>query len=76
MFKEWAIDASMCQDGLLCLVPIDENQIYTGFSYFCRLDELPENKPIVAVIHPDGQEAVERWCEENKNIVDTIFKNS
>lgn len=73
MFDKWVIDASMSNDEMICIVPIDEN-LHTGFSYFCVPNNLPNNRQIVGIIHPDGQKAVEKWCEENKDLVTMIFK--
>lgn len=65
-WTEWVIDASLSRDGLFCFCPVEgdlagEYSIVTGFNILS--DRPPQSGKFVAVIHPDGQEAVEEWCQ-------------
>jgi len=68
MWKECVIDASYgVRDGMFCFCPIDgdingEFSVITGMSYIG--DAAPEGMKMVAIVHEEGQEAVEKFCEE------------
>jgi len=67
MFKEWVIDigSSHFDDGVVCFVPYERE---TG-DIVVGMNVLSDKSPgkLVGVIHNDGQEAVEKWCDENPN---------
>lgn len=69
--EQWVIDASMSvQNGQFCFCPI-EGDIN---SEFCVVTGLNSNVPLnggklVAIWHPDGQEAVEQFCREHANLL-------
>src|SRR5688572_7389433 len=75
-WKECVIDASMCaRDGLFTFCPIEgdingEFQVVEGMNF---IGAPPDDMKIVAIVHPDGQEAVEQFCEENKVALDALM---
>lgn len=68
-WERWVIDATMgCMDGLFTFCPIEgdidsEYSVVTGMNYVS--DVPPKWGKVVAIVHTDGQEAVEKFCEEN-----------
>lgn len=68
MWKECVIDAEMgCRDGLFCFCPIDGDingyfSVVTGTNFLGSAP--PENMKLVAIVHPDGQKAVEEFCQK------------
>lgn len=76
-WDEWVIDATMgAQDGMLCFCPIERGpdgeieNIVTGMNF---VGAPPEGGKVVAVVHQDGQEAVEAFCAENQALLDKVF---
>jgi hypothetical protein len=72
-FNDCVIDASMgIRAGMLCFCPVERNEageivsVITGANY---LGSPPPGSRVIAVIHEDGQEAVEAFCEEYRDIV-------
>lgn len=73
--KDVVLDASMgCRDGLFCFVPVeyeDDGKTFrcfvTGLNFISST--VPTGKRLVGIVHPDGQEAVERFCEEFKTLL-------
>jgi hypothetical protein len=67
-WTECVIDAEAgCRDGLFCFCPIDgdihgEFTVITGMNFLGAVP--PDKMKLVAIVHPDGQEAVERFCEQ------------
>ena len=59
MFKTWVIDASHSTDEFICFVPYEDETLYTGMSFLS--DRCPGK--LIGVIHADGLEAVDKWCE-------------
>lgn len=64
-WKDWILDASMDPGpgGSFVYCPIEGDidgdfSVLTGFTYIGR----PKGR-VVAIWHPDGQEAVEEFCE-------------
>lgn len=74
--KECVLDASMgIRDGLFCFCPIEGDitgdfTVITGLNYLSS--RIPETYKLVAIIHEDGQEAVERFIEENKEAIGNL----
>ena len=68
-WEQWVIDATMgCKDGLFTFCPIEgdidsEYSVVIGMNYVS--DTPPKWGKVVAIVHADGQEAVEIFCEEN-----------
>ena len=75
-WKQWVLDATMGYDGgmfTFCPVEGDINSEYTvvtGMNYLS--DEPPEGCKVVAIIHADGQEAVEAFCEKYATELETL----
>jgi hypothetical protein len=69
-WKQCVLDATMGNNnGLFSFCPIEgdifgEFEVVTGMNYISS--KPPEGLQLVAVIHSDGQEAVERFLQENK----------
>lgn len=67
---KWVIDASMGvpADGLFCFCPIEFNadgsvkSIVTGLNVLTQ--KPPHDGEFIGVVHQDGQEAVEQFCEK------------
>lgn len=70
-WKQCVIDASMpVRGGMFNFCPIEgdidgEFCVVTGMNYLSASP--PAGLEFVAVIHPDGQEAAERFCEEHRD---------
>lgn len=74
----WALDASMgVRDGAFCFCPVEldadgniEN-VVTGLTVLS--DQPPRGGKMIAVVHADGQIAVEEFCAEHKAEIDRLF---
>lgn len=73
MIMSWndcVIDASMgCKDGLFTFCPIEGDlagkfTVVTGMNYLSTAP--PGTMKLVGIVHPDGQEAVDRFCREHE----------
>jgi hypothetical protein len=80
MFDECVIDASMgVSGGMLCFCPIERgpdgeiSNIIIGMNF---VGAPPRGSRVVAVVHENGQEAVEAFCAEHKHLIDEAFKAS
>lgn len=75
MWTECVIDASMgVRDGLFTFCPIEgdvngEFQVVTGMNF---LGSHPQGMKLVAITHPDGQKAVERFCDKYQDALDRL----
>jgi hypothetical protein len=75
MWSECVIDASMgTRGGLFTFCPIEgdingEYQVVTGLNF---IGAPPRGVKLVAIIHPDGQAAVDRFCRENEAALNTL----
>jgi hypothetical protein len=65
MFKEWLIDIGLSHfdDGCVCFVPYERETGTIVFGMNMISDKSPGK--LVGVLHPEGQDAVEKWCEDN-----------
>ena len=68
MITDYVLDATMgCKDGLFCFCPI-EGDINGDFTVITGLNlissSMPERGKVVAIVHADGQNAVEKFCAE------------
>lgn len=75
--EEYVIDATMgCRDGLFCLCPIEGN-INADFAVIIGLNLLlrkkPEQMQVVAIVHSDGQGAVEEFFQKYQLELDAFF---
>lgn len=77
--KDWdkyVIDATMgVRDGMFAFCPIEGDMsgdftVVTGYTFMG--DDPPEGAVVVAVVHEDGQEAVERFFEENADELEAL----
>jgi hypothetical protein len=69
-WDKWAIDASSA-GAPFCFCPIDDEGVVVGFAFLGS--EPPHGGKVVAVIHADGQEAVDKYYEENKEEIDKLI---
>lgn len=66
--SNYVIDATMgCRNGMFVFCPIEgdlegDYEIVTGLNILS--DEPPIGGEVVAIVHEDGQEAVEEFCDE------------
>lgn len=69
MWTECVIDVTHDDGEMLCFCPIERGpdggieSIVTGMNYLSL--EPPADWKIAGVVHADGQDAVEAWCETN-----------
>lgn len=67
-WKEWALDCSAWPVTLWVPVELDEHgEIESVVFGYNLITDKPPGK-IVAVVHPDGQEAVETWMADPKHV--------
>ena len=68
IFKEWVIDVSFDPP---CFVPYERetDRLVIGMNL---VSNAPPGK-LIGVIHQDGQEAVEKWCEDNPDEIARLF---
>jgi len=75
-WDRWVIDATMgCHDGLFTFCPIEgdiegEYTVITGLNVVSSAP--PKWGKVVAIVHADGQEAVESFCEENARYLEAL----
>jgi hypothetical protein len=76
MWTECVLDASMgCRDGMFIFCPIEGNidgefTVVTGMNFGSA--EPPKGMKMVAIVHPDGQAAVEAFCELYKDALEAL----
>ena len=66
MQEQWVLDATIgCRDGLFCFCPI-EGDISGDYNIIVGMNVISDKPPgrLVAIVHADGQEAVEAFCEK------------
>jgi hypothetical protein len=72
-WENWVLDASMSGDGCpLCFCPVEgdldgDYTIVTGMNLLA--DKPPDGAKLVAIVHEDGQGAVEEWIERNQAMI-------
>lgn len=68
MWDKYVIDASMGQrDGFFCFCPVetDENGNITSIVMGMNcLGFVPEGASVIGVVHPDGNDAADAFCQE------------
>jgi hypothetical protein len=65
------IDAAQSRDGLLSFCPInDDGDIITGVSFIG--DTVPDGWNLMAVWHEDGDVAAEKWCADNRAVLEGL----
>jgi hypothetical protein len=78
-WNEWVIDATLYKDdGILCFVPIEnrgkENEsVVFGMNILSDIKCFDEGK-IVGFVHMDGQDAVDKFCNEHPELLDELTK--
>ena len=66
MWDQYILDATTgCQNGLFCFCPV-EGDVNGDYSIVFGMNILSDKPPgkLVAIIHAEGQEAVEAFCKE------------
>ena len=77
-YEAWIIDASMpSPPGLLCFCPVEMKDgevtsILTGLNFIS--DRPPNGMRCIGAVHDAGQEAVEAWCEANREAYERACK--
>ena len=72
-YRRWVVDASMSYpgEGIFCFCPLDEAEnVVTGMNLLAA--DPPAGSELVAVVHLDGQEAVEKFMVQYGPIVREI----
>ena len=76
MFDAYVIDATMgARDGLLCFCPVELGEdgsivsIITGMNF---LGSMPVGGRLIAIVHEDGQDAVEAFCERHADLLANV----
>ena len=71
----WVVDAGMshdADDGIFCFCPLGENgDVIVGMNFLS--DKPPPNVKLVGIVHEDGQDAVEAWCNQHGDALDTLY---
>jgi len=71
--KEWVLDASSVTDELAVFMPIEKDgTIIAGMNI--GSDRCPGK--LVGVVHPDGQEALEKWVQEHPDWYERFRKEA
>lgn len=76
IWNKCVIDASMgVKGGLFTFCPIEGDidgdfQVVTGMNYLSG--KPPDSMKLIAIIHPDGQAAVDRFCSENAAALEAL----
>lgn len=75
MYKHWAIDATLSNNGMFCFVPVenfgtDQQTFVWGLNLLAK--DPPDGGRVVLIFHPDGDEAVHLWMEEHKIDLDEL----
>lgn len=75
LWTDCMIDASMSHGGMFCFCPVEMDgdevtEVVEGMNFLSH--NPPERMRLRGVFHPDGQDACERWCEENRDALDTL----
>lgn len=78
MYDNWILDAGMSPgNGMFCFCPVeldDDGQITTVVTGLNMLSgQPPSSGVLIGVIHEDGQEAVEAFCEANREDIDRLL---
>ena len=75
-WTECVLDASMgARDGLFTFCPIEGDvrgdfRVVTGMNFVSSRP--PDRLSLVAIVHPDGQAAVERFCDEHREALEAM----
>lgn len=72
MFKKWVLDASAGCNGVRYFCPYDDETGRVLMGFAVASDKPPFGGQFFGVFHPDGDDAVEKFCEENKDEIDRI----
>jgi len=70
--ERWVLDATLdfFDDGLYCFCPI-EGDLDGEYSIVFGMNIINDKPPgkLVAIIHEDGQEALDNWCERHAEVL-------
>jgi hypothetical protein len=74
MWNECVLDATISRDGVFTFCPIEgdingEFSIVTGMNF---VGMPPEGMKVVAIVHEDGDDAVNAFCERFKDELQTL----
>lgn len=74
MWNQCVLDAGISRDGMFTFCPIEgdidgEFAIVTGMNF---IGLPPKGLRMVAIVHPDGNEAVNAFCEKYNAELDTL----
>lgn len=77
IWKVWAVDAGCSTKEMFCYIPVENAEtgqptFVTGMNVLASPDEPPGN--VVMVIHPDGDETTQKWCDENSELLERLKK--
>lgn len=79
MFDDWLVDVTAYDPeykGLLCFIPVEDIEtgsptFVTGMNLLTSIDSFDQGR-LRGIIHFEGQEFVDKWCEENKELAKQI----
>jgi len=67
MFDRWVIDGTMGYPFCFCPIEVDLKGDYSIVTGMNLIGDKPPNGRVVAIVHQDGQGAVEEFCEKYKD---------
>lgn len=77
MGEKYVIDATMGARGdMFCFCPVELDEdgeivsIVTGLNYISQ--KPPRDGKLIAIVHEDGQDAVEAFCEQHADLLAAI----
>jgi hypothetical protein len=77
-WQQWIVDATMgVRGGLFCMCPVETDgdgqitAVITGMNMLSPSP--PPHGKLIAVVHEDGQEAVEAFCAEHHDALEQLF---
>jgi hypothetical protein len=70
MFDKWVLDATLSNAEALCYIPIENDKtLVTGMNFITGPRCLPKEGKVVGVVHLDGQEACDKWYQDNQHLL-------
>lgn len=69
LWPRWVLDATQDDEtGIHCFCPIDDDgSVVFGMNLLS--DRPPDGAACVGVVHLDGQEAADAWCENHQELL-------
>lgn len=75
-WDNWVLDATMGWPPCFCPVELtDEGEIKSIVTGLNVIGTPPEGR-VIAIVHADGQEAVDEFCEAYKDELTVVFPNT